>query len=656
MGKRIVAVTGVLLTTLAAGSALAQIIPADRVTDWAPGVNVGVPGGIPNRATIGSRVDSAAYGTGSVDASGAVGAAIDACPSGQVVYIPAGTYRLDSRVYRANARNVTIRGAGMGRTILKAASNAQTLLLGNSDWPRPTAGMAITAGATKGSTVLTVADASTIIVGNLVRVEQNDLPYVISATAPTTNNKLMSAMFRATAKTATSVTVAPPLPFTYALSPTLVQYGIPPLTGTGVEDLTVDCDSVSWAGIEFDQAWGCWIRNVEIKNSTGRQMFLVGFASGEIRHNYTRDVVGGGPNHEGIDLYEDGSFNLIEDNITYNGGFPGIILGDSKGGCSGNVIAYNFSYAVNTGDPSMAGMDISVSHGPHNMLNLVEGNIAGGMGSDGYFGSTSHITVARNWFTATHPTGTDNLIAVNVGRWNDYFNLVGNVLGTSAFSNAGLFQPEASFSYASQVIYKLGFPNMGNNGFSQTWGPTTPPDYTAQSAHQPGGDSHGTGGNTLQELDLNVKNTMIRHGNYDYLNHATAWDAAITDHNIPNSYFRTSKPAYFGSLTWPPFDPASPPGAFNDSNLCRIPAGYRFVHGYDPTGVILPRPSAQLRQGSSQKGVVEIVDITGRLLSRCGGSGSGLSGLSTQAPACGVYLVRVVSDGVSAVQRQVVAR
>ena len=40
-------------------------------------------------------------------------------------------------------------------------------------------------------------------------------------------------------------------------------------------------------------------------------------------------------------------------------------------------------------------MDISVSHGPHNMMNLVEGNIAGGMGSDGYFGSTSHITIAE---------------------------------------------------------------------------------------------------------------------------------------------------------------------------------------------------------------------------------------------------------------------
>ncbi len=242
---------------LTCGPVAAEIIPPDRIYDWTPGVNVGVPGGIPHRTVIGATVDADAYGKGKEDASAALGAAIDACPPGQVVKIPAGTYRLDSRVYRAYAGNLTIRGAGMGKTILKATST-------------------------------------------------------------------------------------------------------------------------------------------------------------------------------------------------------------------------------------------------------------------------------------------------------------------------------------TQVIYKLGFPNMGNNGFSKTWGPTTPPDYTAQAANQPGGDSHGTRGKTLQELDLNVKNTMIRHGNYDYLNHSITWDAAISDQAIPNSFFRSSKPVWFGSLPWPPFDPANPPGAFNDANVCRIPAGYRYVHGIDP--------------------------------------------------------------------------
>jgi hypothetical protein len=571
-----------LLAAQVSSPTLGEIIPADRRAAWTPGVTVGVPGGIPHRTTVGATVDAARFGTGAVDASAAIGAAIDACPPGQVVFIPAGTYRLDKRVYRPSANAITIRGAGMGKTILKANSRAEVLLLGAADWPRPKAIIAVTGGAVQGSTILQVDDASAIIVGNLVRLEQDNAPYVISGPSPTTNTKVMSAMFKVTAKTATTVTVTPPLPMDFKLSPRLAQYKGRPLNSTGVEDLTIDGNSLSGFPIFFQQSWGCWVQNVEIKNSKSRQMFLVGFVSGEIRHCYTHDVVGGGPNHEGIDFYEDGCFNLIEDNITYNGGFPGIILGDSKGGCAGNVIAYNFSYGANVGADTMAGMDISVSHGPHNLMNLVEGNIAGGMGSDGYFGSTSHITVLRNWFTATHPTAKENLIAVNVGRWNNYFNLVGNILGTSSFSKKGLLQPETPFGYQTPVIYKVGFPNVGNNGFFGTWGPTTPPDYRAQSAHQPGGK-------TLQELDLNVKNTMIRHGNYDYLTTAIAWDRTITDHDIPKSYFRTSKPAFFGNLAWPPFDPASPPGALNDENLSRIPAGYRYVHGTDPGAADSPK-------------------------------------------------------------------
>jgi hypothetical protein len=645
-----------LITFLIQGLTLAEIIPPDRRTDWTPGTTVGVPGGIPNRTIVGRTVDAIKYGTGSIDASAAIGTAIDSCPSDHVVYIPAGTYRLDSRVYRAFAHDITIRGAGMGKTILKGISNGSVLLLGTADWPRATGGIAITGGAGKGSAVLTVADASSITVGNLARVEQDNAPYVITGTAPTTNTKAMSAMFRVTAKTATSVTITPPLPIDFTLSPKLVQYKIPPLVNTGVEDLTIDCNSISFAGIEFDQSWGCWIRNVEIKNSPSRQIYLYCFVSGEIRHNYTHDVVGGGPNHEGIDLYEDGSFNLIEDNISYNGGFPGIILGDSRGGCAGNVIAYNFSYNVNIGDITMAGMDISVSHGPHNMMNLVEGNIAGGMGSDGYFGSTSHITLVRNWFTATHPTASENLIAVNIGRWNNYFNLVGNILGTSSFSSTGSYQPEASYSYATQVIYKLGFPNMGNNGFSKTWGPTTPPDYTLQSVNQSGGDSHGTGGNSLQELDLNVKSTMIRHGNYDYLNKTIIRDATISDNTIPQSYFRTSKPDFFGNLAWPPFDPASPPGAFNDSNLCRIPAGYRFVHGTDPVLAVRPFSTLKPPHLGSPYDIVDIFDVRGRLLARMNKNSATHEIEAKQHFGHGVYLIRAVAGTVSMIKREVIVK
>ncbi|MCZ7613695.1 MAG: glycoside hydrolase family 55 protein [Ignavibacteriaceae bacterium] len=205
-----------------------QIIPSERLYDWEN--NVGVPEGIPNRTIIGAVIDSVLYGNGNVDASSAIATAIDQCPEGQVVYIPSGIYRLDNRVYRAYADNITIRGAGVGNTILIAGTSvSQMLLLGTADWPRPANGLAITAGAFAGSSVVTVSNTSSIIVGNLVRIEQDDLPFVIDVSTPTTNDRLLSATFRVVSKTATTVTLTPPIPFTFTDSPTLVQYAISPL-------------------------------------------------------------------------------------------------------------------------------------------------------------------------------------------------------------------------------------------------------------------------------------------------------------------------------------------------------------------------------------------------------------------------------------------
>ena len=46
---------------------------------------------------------------------------------------------------------------------------------------------------------------------------------------------------------------------------------------------------------------------------------------------------------------------------------------------------------------------------------------------------------------------------------------------------------------------------------------------------------------------------------------------------LPPSLYLGTKPSWFGRLTWPPFDPASPNVSYE-----AIPAGYRFVHGVDP--------------------------------------------------------------------------
>ena len=90
---RIVSITAALAALLS-NPAWGDIIPQDRLAPWQG--NVGVPGGIPTRTTIWKNIvtDLGADPTGSVDASNIIQGAIETCPAGQVVYLPAGIYFL----------------------------------------------------------------------------------------------------------------------------------------------------------------------------------------------------------------------------------------------------------------------------------------------------------------------------------------------------------------------------------------------------------------------------------------------------------------------------------------------------------------------------------------------------------------------------------
>src|SRR5262245_23783793 len=132
----------------------ADIIPSDRLYPWQG--NVGVPGGIPNRPIGKNAVtDYGADPTGVNDSAPAIQSAINNSARGTAAYLPAGTYRI---VGVLNPRsNSSIRGDGMGMTILKPESDKSNGTIVNSgDWPVPSPTIPITGGATKGSSSVTV--------------------------------------------------------------------------------------------------------------------------------------------------------------------------------------------------------------------------------------------------------------------------------------------------------------------------------------------------------------------------------------------------------------------------------------------------------------------------------------------------------------------
>src|SRR6267154_1543910 len=85
------------------------IINPSRAIDWS---NAGVPGGIPNRSSICATLSPGAT-------SSQINNAIASCPSGQVVFLNAGTYSLSAGINFNGHGNVTLRGSGPGQTILQ---------------------------------------------------------------------------------------------------------------------------------------------------------------------------------------------------------------------------------------------------------------------------------------------------------------------------------------------------------------------------------------------------------------------------------------------------------------------------------------------------------------------------------------------------------
>lgn len=540
---------------MAAAGSRAELIPANRLFNWQANVNVGVPGGIPTNRTTTINVTSAPYNadkTGATDASAAINSAINAATAGTIVYLPAGTYRIDSTISMRNRSDITLRGAGPTQTILDVRTTGTTVIYAGADtqWPDDysTGGANITGGLTQGSTTLTVSDSSLFSVGDVaILTDANDTNLPVLHVSGGTRHR--GQLARVTAKSGSNITISPGLLQTLSASRAPKAHKLAfKVANIGIEDLKLEMgNSTTGFPVWLQQADRCWVKNIKINQQSNYGVYLLYAFECEVRHCDIRDRKAGGTNGAGI-LLERSSANLLEDNIMV-AIFPHLEVNFMS---SGNVFAYNF--LENSAIYDMVGCSINSNHGPHNQFNLYEGNIAPNVQCDGYFGSTSDDTIFRNWLHGTSP-GANNRFPILLQRFTRNYNVVGNILGKTGQSYPG--------------IYSLGLPNMGNTGYTGTaqlslgrlW-----IDWLL-----------GVGANGYQELDLDVQATTIIKGNYNTVNGGIPAGESLGGDTLPNSFFRSSKPTWFGNLAWPAFNPSSP----NQSNLA-IPAGYRYVNGVDP--------------------------------------------------------------------------
>lgn len=556
----------------------AEIIPSDRRINWDPGI----PGGIPHR-TVTYATLNGIDATGATDVRAAIQTALNACPADQVVQLPAGRFRINGGISMPN--RVTLRGMGPTTVLDSRGSTAGLVTFGNGgvQWDPTSITTSITAGATAGSTSLTVASASGLSVGTLLVItELNDPAFVtIDATTNpaatwvdgwnTNGTRARGQIVQVTSVSGSTIGISPGLYSAYTRTPWATHFD-PQCQWSGVEDLKTSSNNTGTdRNFLFQSAACCWVKNVESDYTDGDHMTLDWSYRCEIRHNYLHDsyVHASGSFDNMIGLRSKSSACLVIDNIIRRLHVSVMC----EWGAAGNVIAYNytegeFDESAASGNRWLPG-GLNLNHGAHPQFNLFEGNITSKFAADSYWGSSSHTTIFRNDILGTGVAsppftgrGTENLSgavsliqgnrAVDIWEVQSQYNIVGNLVGIPALLSRGVVR---------RVVSPAGRA-YDNPPYCFSYG------YTSEA----------DGGGTAL---ANPLVTLIEHGNWDVASSVITWDPAITNHVIPDSLFLTAKPAWFGSLAWPPIDPAST----SNRSVERIPAGYRYVHGYDPQSV-----------------------------------------------------------------------
>lgn len=502
-------------SALGTNNSYAEIISADRRINWSPGI----PGGIPTYTNI-INVTQAPYnaaGDGITDDTTAIQTAINDAAPGYVVYLPAGTYKTTAELSMFGKNRIVLRGDGPSRTLIKNYSTSRSIITlscyGVSRWTN------VTSGATRGSTTITVGDASKYSVGDYIVIDQNNDPAVVENVARYMTRAIAQTI-KITAINVNTVTFNTPLYYTYNPGMNIKTGRLPGVRNSGVEDLCVErINKGGYDNINISFAVNCWVRNVKSYMARKWHVRLRQSYGCEVRDSYFQD----GHNHGGDASYGVGCFqkctdNLIENNIFYRLRHSMIM---EYGGC-GNVFGYNYSkdpINENEDNTDFLMSDIAI-HGGHPYMNLFEGNIAAHIDMDNYLGSSSHNTFFRNHIERKSiPTVKYGLRAVEIQKNNLYENVVGNVLCPPG---------------ATGAVWRIGRDRL------------------------------------TKTTDPRVAATLLRHGNYDYISGSTQWDSNISDHNLPNSYYLDSKPSFFGDVPWPLIGPDL------DPKVGLLPAKKRF--------------------------------------------------------------------------------
>jgi len=556
-GSRVAATSGDATAPAAASRpavAVADVMPPERRTTWNPGI----PGGIPARTTVCATVSAAAYGNGVMDATAGIQAAIDACPPDEVVRLSAGEFAVNGTDPIRINKGIVLRGAGASQTRLtKTTTTANPLILIGERWLQEAGSVDLTADAPKGANSVQVKSAAGFSVGQLVVVDETtDDSYVYwgtnAAVAPggpgrgwfTRYDRPVGQMLEIASISGNAVSFTTPLhiAFDTAHRAQITRYTIPyGAKYAGVEDLYVRGGQDDNVTLRF--ALSSWVKGVESDWSMGDSFALDSCLRCVLRDSYAHDTPNPYPGGAGymLSLATYTADSLVENNIFMNGNK--VMVMRASGG--GNVIAYNYFDNGHIGNDlgwMETGLNASHLACPH--FELFEGNQAFNIDGDDTWGGAVYNTFFRNHATGKRRSYADinSRRAIGLMYGHYWYSFVGNVLGTPDQQPA----PYSGFAYEDLYPWENDPIGLWRLGY-------TPQDWKAPP-------------------DARVVSTTHRHANFDYATNAVQWAGGF-EQALPNSFYLSAKPAFFGDNPWPWVD------ATGTVKLHTLPARARYDAG-----------------------------------------------------------------------------
>lgn len=325
----------------------------------------------------------------------------------------------------------------------------------------------------------------------------------------------------------------------------------------GVENMTLDGSNLSGT-ISLGQCYQCWIKNVRSLTAGRNHIGIYMSANDVVRDSYFYAAQSYGTSSYGVE-FEEASAVLVENNI-----FQKTVAPIMFGAGTGSVIGYNLSinnfYTGNGANPPDDTSGASAAHNSGNEMNLWEGNVMQSVWADNVWGSSSQITLYRNFLSGFQkmfaPSGTCfpylcESSATIVRAFDRSLNYVGNVLGQPGFNT--VYQTYATSTTAGtggsedSAIYSFGW---AGGGFGNP----------------------GSCGATF--CDPLVFSTSMRWDNYDAFNqtvrqntgegcsaaviyiNANCTNFTTPTTSLPASLYYSSKPSWWPSAkAWPSVGP-----------------------------------------------------------------------------------------------------